>query len=131
MFTHTKVFGSFSVNDTGKAKTFYRDILGLDVTERSEMDMPLLELSLHGGYRMMLYAKPDHKPATYTVLNFPVDDINKTVDELTGRGVRFLQYEGELKTDEKGIFRGGGPLIAWFEDPAGNILSILEEKSAS
>ncbi len=128
MFTHTKAFTSFSVNDIDKAKQFYGEILGLRANQTAEAGMPLLELQLEGGHRIILYHKPDHTPATYTVLNFPVDNIDKTADELIGRGVRFLQYEGDLKTDEKGIFRGEGPLIAWFEDPAGNILSILEEK---
>ncbi|RPE12045.1 VOC family protein [Chitinophaga lutea] len=128
MFTHTKAFTSFSADDIEKAKQFYGETLGLRAKSLDEMGMPLLELQLEDGHRIMIYHKPDHKPATYTVLNFPVDDIDKTADELIGKGVRFLQYEGELKTDEKGIFRGGGPLIAWFEDPAGNILSILEEK---
>jgi predicted enzyme related to lactoylglutathione lyase len=124
MFTHTKAFSGFSVNDIEQAKKFYSEILGLNVSEMHGM----LELHIEGGSNILVYPKPNHTPATYTILNFPVDDIEKTADELKGRGVRFLQYEGELKTDEKGIFRGGGPLIAWFEDPAGNILSILEEK---
>lgn len=125
MFTHTKAFSGFSVDDIEKAKKFYGEILGLRVSEMHDM----LELHIEGGNNILVYPKPNHTPATYTILNFPVDDIEKTADELKGRGVRFLQYEGDLKTDEKGIFRGGGPLIAWFEDPAGNILSILEQKS--
>lgn len=123
MFTHTKAFSGFSVNDIQKAKTFYQDILGLDVSDMHDM----LELHIEGGNNILVYPKPNHAPATYTILNFPVDDIEKTVEELTGRGVRFLQYEGDLQTDEKGVFRGEGMEIAWFEDPAGNILSILKE----
>ncbi|AWO00202.1 glyoxalase [Chitinophaga alhagiae] len=129
MFTHTKAFTSFSVNDIEQAKKFYAEILGLNVKEGSEAAMPLLELQLEGGHTVMLYPKPNHTPASYTVLNFPVDDIEKTVAEMTGRGVKFLQYDGEIKTDDKGIMREGGPLIAWFEDPSGNIHSILEEKA--
>lgn len=127
MFTHTKAFSGFSVDDIEKAKRFYGEILGLQVSEMHG----ILELHIEGGNNILVYPKPNHTPATYTILNFPVDNIEKTADELKGRGVRFLQYEGELKTDEKGIFRGGGPLIAWFEDPAGNILSILEQKSGT
>jgi len=88
-----------------------------------------LFLHIAGGGRILIYAKPNHIPATYTTLNFPVGDIEVAVDELTGRGVRFEQYEGELQTDEKGIFRGGGPLIAWFKDPAGNILAVGEMRN--
>lgn len=131
MFTHTNAFSSFSVNSIEDAQKFYHDILGLEVAELNEGGMPLLELRTGGGHRILLYPKPNHTAATYTVLNFPVDDIDKTAEELTGRGVRFLQYdEGDIKTDGKGIMRGNGPLIAWFEDPSGNILSILEEKPA-
>ena len=86
----------------------------------------MLTLHLAGGHSVIAYPKPDHEPASFTILNFPVPDIEKAVDELAQRGVRFERYEGELKTDAKGIFRGGGPLIAWFKDPAGNILSVLE-----
>ena len=123
MFKDTQAFSSFSVDDISKAKEFYSQTLGLEV---SEMNGSLF-LHIADGSRILIYAKPNHIPATYTTLNFPVDDIEVAVDELTGRGVRFEQYEGELQTDEKGIFRGGGPLIAWFKDPAGNILSVIQD----
>ena len=88
-----------------------------------------MSLHLAGGTTVLIYAKPNHSPATFTILNFPVDSVDKTVDDLTKRGVRFEIYnEPNLKTDERGVFRGGGPVIAWFKDPAGNILSILEQK---
>jgi catechol 2,3-dioxygenase-like lactoylglutathione lyase family enzyme len=125
MFNDTKAFGSFSVNGLQKAKEFYADTLGLEVSETPEG----LELQIAGGARIFIYPKPDHLPATFTILNFPVDNIEEAVAELSRRGVQFLHYDEEvIKTDEKGIFRGGGPLIAWFKDPAGNILSVLEEK---
>ena len=107
-----------------KAKDFYSRTLELEV---GDLD-GLLELRIAGGAKILIYPKPNHTPATFTILNFPVDDIEKAVDALTARGVRFERYEGELKTDKKGIFRGEGPNIAWFKDPAGNILSVLEEK---
>jgi predicted enzyme related to lactoylglutathione lyase len=122
MFQKSKAFSGFSVNDIAAAKQFYGETLGVDVTETNGM----LELHLGGGGVVMIYPKPNHTPATYTVLNFPVDDVERAVDELTARGVRFEQYEGELATDAKGIFRGEGPLIAWFQDPAGNIVSVLQ-----
>jgi predicted enzyme related to lactoylglutathione lyase len=125
MFTDTKAFSGFSVNDIQKAKTFYHEVLGLNVSE--EKEMMILTLHIAGGTDIMIYPKPNHTPATFTILNFPVANIDKAVDELSSRGVKMLQYQGELKTDEKGIFRGGGPKIAWFEDPAGNILSVLEQ----
>jgi len=125
MFKKTKAFSGFSVDDLQKAKAFYGEVLGLEVTE---IDMGLLELHIEGGNNILIYPKPNHVPATFTILNFPVKDVEKAVDELTQRGVEFEQYEGEIKTDEKGISRGeGGPNIAWFKDPAGNILSVLEE----
>lgn len=124
MFKDTKAFSGFSVDDLQKAKEFYGQTLGLEISEMNG----LLELHLAGGARVLIYPKPNHTPATFTILNFPVANIEQAVDELTSRGVRFEHYdEAELKTDEKGIFRGGGPLIAWFRDPAGNILSVLEE----
>jgi predicted enzyme related to lactoylglutathione lyase len=125
MFKDTQAFSSFSVDDISKAKEFYSQTLGLEV---SEMNGSLF-LHIADGSRILIYAKPNHIPATYTTLNFSVDDIEVAVDELTGRGVRFEQYEGELQTDEKGIFRGGGPLIAWFKDPAGNILAVGEMRN--
>jgi catechol 2,3-dioxygenase-like lactoylglutathione lyase family enzyme len=124
MFKDTKAFSGFSVDDLQKAKKFYGQTLGLEVTE----EHGLLFLNIAGGGKIIIYPKPNHTPATYTILNFPVGDIEQAVDELTRRGVQFERYDQkELKTDEKGIHRGGGPLIAWFKDPAGNILSVLEE----
>ena len=117
-------FAGFAVPDLEKAKEFYGTTLGLDV---SENEMGILELKLGGGTRVICYPKPDHEPAVFTILNFPVADIEKTVDELTAAGVQFEQYDGEISTDEKGIMRGQGPSIAWFKDPAGNILSVLEQ----
>ena len=128
MFKDTKAFSSFSADDVKKAKEFYGQTLGLAVSETKEG----LELHIAGGGEVFIYPKPNHEPASFTVLNFPVNDIDKTVDDLTARGVQFESYEGEMKTDEKGIFRGAsrgeGPDIAWFRDPAGNILSVLAQK---
>ena len=129
MFKNTKAFSSFSVNDIGKAKEFYSQTLGLEVTETSGEMSGLLNLHIAGGTDILIYPKPNHTPATFTILNFPADNVEDAVEELTSRGVRFEIYnEDELKTDEKGIFRGEGPKIVWFKDPAGNILSVLEEK---
>ncbi len=122
MLKESRAFSGFSVGDIQKAKEFYGKTLGLDVSEDNRM----LKLHLAGGTKVFIYPKPNHVPATFTILNFPVDDVEKAVDELTSRGVRFERYEGDMKTDTKGIFRGQGPLIAWFKDPAGNILSVLE-----
>jgi catechol 2,3-dioxygenase-like lactoylglutathione lyase family enzyme len=118
-----KAFSSFSVNDLQKAKKFYSETLGLEVSE-SPMG---LELRIAGGGKVFVYPKPDHNPASFTVLNFPVEDVEQAVDELSGLGVRFEHYDRpNLKTDKKGIFRGGGgPEMAWFKDPAGNILSVV------
>jgi predicted enzyme related to lactoylglutathione lyase len=125
MFKEVKAFSGFSVNDIQKAKEFYSQTLGLEVSEMNG----LLNLHIAGGSNILIYPKPNHTSATFTILNFPVDNIEQAVDELTKRGVRFEIYnEEDLKTDEKGIARGEGPLIAWFKDPAGNILSVLEEK---
>lgn len=123
MFKVTKAFSGFSVDDIPKAQEFYGQTLGLEVVE----DHGMLTLHIAGGGKVIIYPKPNHVPATFTILNFPVADIEKAVDELTRRGVQFERYEGQIETDEKGIARGGGPLIAWFKDPAGNILSMLEE----
>ena len=123
MFKDTPAFSGFSVDDIGRAKEFYGGTLGLDV---KELDYGL-ELHIANSTPVLVYPKPDHVPATFTILNFPVDSVDRAVDELSGRGVRFEQYSGDLQTDERGIFHGGGPLIAWFKDPAGNILSVLEE----
>jgi catechol 2,3-dioxygenase-like lactoylglutathione lyase family enzyme len=126
MFKTTRAFSSFSVNDIEKAKEFYGQILGLDVAVRNES---ILELQIAGGSKILLYRKPNHIPATFTVLNFPVKNVEEAVDQLSKRGVRFEIYdEPNLKTDKKGILHGGGPKIAWFKDPAGNILSVLEEQ---
>ena len=124
MFTNTMAFSGFAVDDTEKAKEFYGKTLGLAVTE----DYGLLRLHLAGGAEIVVYPKPGHVPASFTILNFPVDDIDAAVDQLIERGIRFETYEG-METDDKGIFRGGGPYIAWFTDPAGNILSVLQERS--
>jgi catechol 2,3-dioxygenase-like lactoylglutathione lyase family enzyme len=122
MFTNTKAFSGFSVDDVQEAKKFYSETLGLRVSEEYGM----LSLHIAGEWNILVYPKPDHTPASFTILNFPVDDIDEAVDELTERGVRFERYDG-LEQDEKGIFRGGGPYIAWFKDPAGNILSVLQQ----
>jgi predicted enzyme related to lactoylglutathione lyase len=125
MFKDTKAFSGYSVNDIAKAKAFYSDILGLDAREG---EMAILELYIKGNNPVILYPKPNHEPATFTVLNFPVPDVEKAVKQLKDKGVAFESYDFDnLKTDPDNIFRGGGPLIAWFKDPAGNILSVLEE----
>ena len=122
MFGTTKAFSGFAVDDIAAARKFYGETLGLKVTEENGM----LTLHIAGDRPILVYPKPDHTPATYTILNFPVDDIDQAVDELTSRGVRFERYE-QVPADDKGIFRGGGPLIAWFTDPAGNVLSVLQQ----
>ena len=128
MLKNSKAISSFSVDDTKTAKEFYNKTLGLEVSEIPEMN-GLLNLYTAGGNKILVYPKPNHIPATFTVLNFPVEDVEKTVDELTEKGVKFEIYdEQNLKTDEKGILRDMGMKIAWFKDPAGNILSVLEER---
>ena len=123
MLETNKAFSSFSVDDLQQAKEFYGQTLGLKVKESEE------GLELHPGETdVFIYPKPNHKPATFTVLNFLVSDIEATVDELNNKGVQFEHYDGEIKTDAKGIHRNGGPTIAWFKDPAGNILSVLEKE---
>lgn len=127
MFKNTKAFSGFSVNNMQKAKEFYNGTLGIEV---SENDMGIMTLKLAGGTDVIIYPKPNHEPATFTILNFAVTDVEKTVDDLTKAGVKFEHYDfGDIKTDEKGIMRGNGmgPDIAWFKDPAGNILSVLKE----
>ena len=129
MFKDIKAFSSFSVNDIEKAKEFYQDKLGLEVKTIPMGPEGLLELHISGSNPIMIYPKPNHVPATFTVLNFPVDDVEKAVDDLTAKGVKFEHYDmPEIKTDEKGIARGNGhgPDIAWFADPAGNIISVLK-----
>ncbi|GAA4690140.1 VOC family protein [Phytohabitans rumicis] len=120
MLAGSKAFSGFSVDDISAAKAFYGETLGLDVYEQYGM----LHLRLAGDREVLVYPKPDHQPATYTMLNFPVDDIEEAVDGLTERGVRFEKYD---HVDVKGVYRGEGPPIAWFRDPAGNILSVLQE----
>lgn len=125
MLSESATFSSFSVNDLQHAKTFYQEVLGLNVADNP---MGVIELNLQEGNKIMVYPKPDHVPATFTVLNFLVKNIKEKVDELTSKGVLFEQYSGQLKTDEKGISRNSsGPAIAWFKDPAGNIFSLIEE----
>jgi catechol 2,3-dioxygenase-like lactoylglutathione lyase family enzyme len=120
-----KVFSSFAVDDVGKAKDFYGRILGLDVAESDGM----LTLKTGGDSDVLVYSKPDHEPATFTVLNLPVDSVDRAIDELTGQGVQFEIYHGNgIETDDRGVFVGDGPRIAWFKDPAGNILSVIEEE---
>ena len=124
MLKHSKAFSGFSVDDLQKAKKFYSEILELEVKDNP---MGLIELQIEGSNNILIYPKPNHVPGTFTILNFPVDNIEQAVDELTARGVVFEQYQ-ELRTDAKGISRNpGGPYIAWFKDPAGNILSVIEE----
>lgn len=125
MFGRTRAFSGFSVDDTEKARRFYGETLGLEVTDLGGM----LRLELAGGGQVLVYPKPDHEPATFTVLNFPVVDLEAAMADLRGRGVEFERYDtDELMTDEAGVAEGGGgPRIAWFKDPAGNILSVLEE----
>ena len=123
MLENSKAFSGFAVKDVDAARTFYGDTLGLRVTEENGM----LTLHLAADRPVIVYPKPDHTPATYTILNFPVDDIESAVAELTSRGVAFERYEGtQAETDASGIFRKGGPLIAWFTDPSGNVLSVIE-----
>jgi predicted enzyme related to lactoylglutathione lyase len=127
MFRDTKAFSGFSVSNTNEAKRFYGEVLGLEVTENEAMP-GILHLHISGGNNILIYPKPNHEPASFTILNFPVKNVEEAVEALTQRGIRFEIYNDEnLKTDEKGIFRGGGPTIAWFKDPAGNILSVLEQ----
>jgi predicted enzyme related to lactoylglutathione lyase len=124
-FSPAHAFSGFSVNDTAAAKEFYGGTLGLEVAEGP---MGTLELSLPGGARVMMYPKPDHQPATFTVLNFAVEDVEAAVDQLNGRGVQTKIYnDPDLPTDDKGIMRGNGPDIAWFKDPAGNVLAVLKQ----
>ena len=123
MFENTKAFSGFSVNDLEAAKKFYGEVLGLKTSEQ----YGLLTLHLAGGRDTLVYPKPDHSPATYTILNFAVDDIDAAADELISRGVELVKYDG-LGQDDKGINRVGGPYIAWFTDPAGNILAVLQER---
>ncbi|WED43509.1 VOC family protein [Legionella cardiaca] len=128
MLNQSKAFSGFSVDNLEKAKAFYANTLGLNVTEEEQKG---LILHLPTGAEIFIYQKQEHQPATYTILNFPVDNIDRAVDVLSAKGIKFEQYTGELQTDHKGIFRSTSerecPNIAWFKDPAGNILSVLEE----
>ena len=121
MFRSSHAFSGFSTDDITKAREFYSGTLGLEVSEENGM----LTLRLAGGGRVLIYPKPNHEPASFTVLNFPVDDIEPAVDALTKAGVVFERYEG-ANQDERGINRDQGPPIAWFKDPAGNVLAVLE-----
>jgi catechol 2,3-dioxygenase-like lactoylglutathione lyase family enzyme len=123
MFANTKAFSGFAVDDVQKARKFYGETLGLKTSE----EYGLLTLHIAGDRPTLVYPKPDHRPADYTILNFPVDDIDRAVDDLAARGVPFERYDG-FEQDEKGISREEGPYIAWFKDPAGNVLSVLQEK---
>jgi catechol 2,3-dioxygenase-like lactoylglutathione lyase family enzyme len=123
MFSDTPAFSGFAVPDIAAAREFYEGTLGLEVTEEHGM----LTLHLAGDVPVLVYPKPDHTPATHTILNFRVDDIDAAVDGLTERGVKFERYDGAPQ-DERGVMREGGPYIAWFTDPAGNVLSVLQER---
>jgi predicted enzyme related to lactoylglutathione lyase len=125
MFANTKATNGFAVDDIEAAKKFYGETLGLGVTVLSE-EFGVTSIQLAGGRDTLVYAKPDFVPATYTILNFEVDDVDSAVDELGAKGVEFERYEG-FEQDEKGIARGPGPSIAWFKDPAGNILAVLQQ----
>jgi predicted enzyme related to lactoylglutathione lyase len=122
MFADTPAFSSFAVDDLDAARRFYGETLGVTVTDGP---MGVLSLDLAGGSSVMVYPKPDHTPAAFTVLNFQVEDIEAAVDELSGRGVEFERYDDSFEQDERGIARAAGPQIAWFKDPAGNILAVL------
>lgn len=125
MLGNSAAFSGFSVDDIPRAKQFYGETLGLEVSEEND----ILTLHLAGGARVIVYPKGDqHEPASFTILNFPVPNAEVAVRDLTGRGIAFEHYEGTpTETDELGVFRGGGPLIAWFKDPAGNVLSVIED----
>jgi catechol 2,3-dioxygenase-like lactoylglutathione lyase family enzyme len=121
MFDTSHAFSGFAVDDLPKARQFYTETLGMTVNEANG----LLQLTVANGSQVLIYPKPDHEPATFTILNFPVPDVEAAVDDLAARGVTFQRYEG-FEQDAKGIFRSGGPLIAWFTDPAGNVLSVVQ-----
>ena len=124
MFENAEIFNSFSVDSLEEAKRFYGDTLGVKITE----EQGVLAMHLPGDRTTMVYPKPDHQPATFTILNFSVSDIDKAVDQLKQRGIQFEHYAGtELETGEDGVFRKEGPPIAWFKDPAGNVLAVLQE----
>jgi catechol 2,3-dioxygenase-like lactoylglutathione lyase family enzyme len=122
MIDTSRAFSGFSVDDVPAARRFYEGTLGMTVKEEYGM----LRLTVANEAQVLVYPKPNHQPATFTILNLPVPDVEAAVDELAGRGVEFVRYDG-FEQDDKGVFRGGGPLIAWFTDPAGNVLSVIEE----
>lgn len=127
MFKDVKAFSGFSVKEISEAMKFYKEILGLEISQT----MGQLVLHIAGGGTVFIYAKPNHVPATFTVLNFPVQNLQEAMNELRKKGVRFIIYkEKDFETDDQGVFHGGGPKIAWFKDPSGNILSVLEKDSA-
>jgi predicted enzyme related to lactoylglutathione lyase len=126
MLTGSKAFSGFAVRDADAAKRFYGEVLGQDIADY-DAEHGLLELKLAGGTTVLVYTSPTHEPGNYTILNFPVDDIDAAVDALAERGVEFERYDG-MPQDEKGVMRAGGPYIAWFKDPSGNTLSILQER---
>src|SRR6476661_6012962 len=125
MFKDTSAFSGFAVDDVPRAAEFYGETLGLETS----IEHGMLTLHLAGGRDTLVYPKPEHTPADYTILNFPVDDIEQAVDELARRGVTIERFDG-MPLDERGIMREGGPYIAWFRDPAGNVLSVLQEREA-
>jgi catechol 2,3-dioxygenase-like lactoylglutathione lyase family enzyme len=124
VFKDSKAFSGFAVKDLDAARTFYGDTLGVDARSGP---MGMLELHLGGGTVILVYPKEDHEPGNYTILNFPVSDVGAAVDRLTKAGVRMEHYGSDFGQDEKGISRGNGPTIAWFKDPSGNILAVLDE----
>ncbi|MEU3016977.1 MULTISPECIES: VOC family protein [unclassified Nocardiopsis] len=127
MFDSTRAFGSFAVPDSGRARAFYQDTLGLTVRDVPGMEEEgLWEIDLGNDRAVLVYPKPDHRPAVFTVFNLTVDDIDAAVDALAERGVTMLRYDG-FDHDEKGIVRGGRPLVAWFTDPAGNVIGLVQE----
>jgi predicted enzyme related to lactoylglutathione lyase len=125
MFANAKATNGFAVDDIEAAKRFYGETLEIGIAELSE-EFGLISLQLPDGRDTLVYEKPDFAPATYTILNFEVDDVDAAVEELSSRGVSFERYP-DFEQDEKGIARGPGPSIAWFKDPAGNILSVLQQ----
>lgn len=125
MFASTEAFSGFAVDDMDAARGFYEQTLGI----RTTSDNGLMTLHLAGDRPTIVYPKPDHQPANFTILNFKVGDIERAVDELSERGVQLLRYDG-FEQDERGIFRGGGPYIGWFTDPAGNVLAVLQDREA-
>jgi predicted enzyme related to lactoylglutathione lyase len=130
MFKESRAFASFSVDDIAKAKEFYGKTLGLEVSEESQME-DIIKVRAGGSSTFMIYAKGNHQPATYTILNFPVDNVEAAVEELKKKGIQPEKYDLEdIKTDEKGIARGEGYTMAWFQDPAGNIFSVMSGKVA-